>query len=318
MLNIINDSQFKHLILNSSSFWLNMLDEQANVVMWNTGAETISGYSADEVVGHQDIWTLLYPDEKYRLFIFDKALEIIEKGQELIDFETKITSKDGTKHYLSWNTHHLKDEDGNTISSIAIARDITNLKEYSVQLESLAEELKESNKKLTELSYIDALTNIPNRRAYTEKLDKELAVSLESDRELSLLMLDIDSFKEYNDKYGHELGDKALTRVANQVKAILQKETYFVARYGGEELVVILPDTSLEEAKSLSERVLHSILDLNIEHQYSPFNKVLTASIGIASTKNSSKHLVKHADEALYKAKKMGRNRAETYVLDAL
>ena len=313
MLNKMNDSEFKRLVISNASFWLNMLDENANVVMWNKGAEAISGYSAEEVLGHQGIWELLYPDEAYRHSIFSKAMDIIERGESLIDFETIITAKDGTEYDLSWNTQDLKDIDGKTVGSIAIARDVTSLKESSRKLESLAAELKKSNEKLTELSYIDALTNIPNRRAYEEKLNKELEASHCSGKELSLLMVDVDSFKEYNDLYGHELGDITLFRVANQIRAILDRKTDFVARYGGEELVLILPNTSLEEAKRLSESILQSIINLNIEHKHSPFNSVLTVSIGMASTNNSFNNLVRHADEALYVAKKKGRNKAEIY-----
>ncbi|GKT12510.1 MAG: two-component system, cell cycle response regulator [Thiomicrorhabdus sp.] len=314
MLNQINDADFKNLILSSGSFWLNMLDEQANVVMWNKGAEKISGYSADEVLGHQGIWELLYPDETYRLSIYSKVMEIIEKGEVLIDFETMIVSKDGNEHYLSWNTHNLKNESGDIIGSIAIGREITSIKEYSIQLELLATELKQSNEKLTDLSYVDALTSIANRRAYTEKLKNELEASHSSGRELSLLMIDIDFFKQYNDIYGHEQGDIALSRVASQIEAILYRQTDLVARYGGEEFVVILPFTSLEEGKKLAEKILQSIIGLDIEHKHSHFNKVLTVSVGIASTENSFEQLAKYADDALYDAKKRGRNRVVSYI----
>jgi len=313
MLDKLIDKEFQRIILKNTAMWLNMLDNEANVIMWNKGAEKISGYSKEEVLGNKEIWELLYPNEEYRTSIYNKALEIINSGEEIIDFETTITCKDGSKRTLSWNTHNMEDQSSNIIGSIAIARDVTRIKASEKQLKSLALELEESNQKLLELSYIDPLTCIPNRRAFEEKITDEILAAKRSGKELSFLMIDVDKFKEYNDTYGHENGDIALFRVCNQIRSVLPRNTDFIARYGGEEIVVILPYTRIEKTTLVAEKILQGILSLNIEHSYSKFNQTLTVSIGIASTKTGIDNVLTHADQALYKAKDKGRNRFEVF-----
>jgi len=317
MSNLLIDEEFQKIILNNTAMWLNMLDKDANVIMWNKAAEKISGYSKKEVLGNSNIWELLYPDEEYRTLIYNKALAIIDNGKEIIDFETTIISKDGSKKTLSWNTHNMEDKDKNIIGSLAIARDITKMKANEEQLRLLAFELEETNKKLLELSYVDQLTNIPNRRAYDERFTHELQATKRSGKEFSFLLIDIDNFKAYNDIYGHENGDIILFRVCNQIKNVLPRKTDFLARYGGEEIVVILSYTPLEEAQIIAKKILQCILDLNIEHSYSKYNQLLTVSIGVTSTKTCSENVVNNADQALYKAKKNGRNRFEVYSNDS-
>lgn len=128
MLDDLINKEFQRIILDSTAMWLNMLDKDANVIMWNKAAEKISGYNKLEVIGNCDIWELLYPDKEYRDSIYKKALNIIENGEVLTDFETTILCKDGTSKTLSWNTHDMKDQNDNVIGSIAIAIDITKIK----------------------------------------------------------------------------------------------------------------------------------------------------------------------------------------------
>ena len=313
MLNPLIDKEFQRIILKNTAMWLNMLDKDANVIMWNKAAEKISGYSKEEVLGKNNIWELLYPNEEYRTSIYNKALSIINSGEEIIDFETTIICKDASEKVLSWNTHNMEDKDKNIIGSLAIARDVTKMKANEKQLQLLADKLEESNKKLLELSYIDALTNIPNRRAYDEKIINEIQDTKRSGEEFCVFMIDIDNFKEYNDIYGHEDGDLALFRVSNQIRSILPRKTDFIARYGGEEIVVILSYTPLDKAEFIAEKILQSIIDLNIQHSFSKYNQHLTISIGVSSTRSGIENIVAHADQALYKAKENGRNRVETY-----
>ena len=313
MLDELINKEFQYMMLESSAFWLNMLDKNANVSLWNKAAENISGYYKEEVLGKATIWELLYPDEEYRTFIFAKALKIISNGQELIDFETTILTKHGRNVTLSWNTHNVKDLNGDIVGSIAIARDVTKIKEHEKQLEVLTKELEESNARLRELSYTDELTNIANRRAYDEKIKDELVSAQRSGKELSLCMIDIDLFKDYNDTYGHEKGDVVLFRVANEIKNTLLRKTDFLARYGGEEIVIVLPFTSLEQTKEIVTNILENIRALHIKHSVSEHSETLTISAGIASTTSGYDNLLSHADKALYRAKEKGRNRLEIY-----
>ncbi len=314
MLDELINKEFQRIMLNNTAMWLNMLDKDANVTMWNKAAEKISGYSEKEVLGHAEIWELLYPDEKYRTSIYNKALEVIRQGEELTDFETTILCKDGNNRTLSWNTHDMKDKSGEVIGSIAVARDVTELHASENKLKLLTLELEQSNKRLLQLSYLDQLTNIPNRRAYEEKITHEIETANRSGKPLSLLMIDIDHFKEYNDIYGHENGDVALYRVANQIRSTLPRKTDFLARYGGEEIVVILPFTSLDHATIVAEKIILDIRNLHIQHSFSTFNEILTVSIGVASTDTGIDNLLSHADLALYKAKECGRNNFQTHV----
>jgi PAS domain S-box-containing protein len=121
-------SQFRESIIENANVWLDVLDANANVVIWNKAAEEISGYSRDEVVGHGRIWEWLYPDEAYRKEITTKAAAIIENGAVVENFETTIRRKDGQTRIISWHSHNLTDERGTPIGSIALGRDFTDRK----------------------------------------------------------------------------------------------------------------------------------------------------------------------------------------------
>jgi PAS domain S-box-containing protein len=132
-------SQFQESIIDNANIWLNVLDVEENVLIWNKAAEEISGYSRDEVVGHGTIWEWLYPDKEYRNEIAAKASSIIERGELVEGFKTTILCKKGEKRVISWNSRNMVDENGNVIGSIALGRDITE----QLQLE---EQLRQSQK----------------------------------------------------------------------------------------------------------------------------------------------------------------------------
>ena len=164
---------------------------------------------------------------------------------------------------------------------------------------------------------MDALTGIPNRRSFTETLLKEFARSKRDVIPFSILMCDIDNFKGYNDTYGHAAGDECLRRVAQSIDQSLKRPTDFCARYGGEEFVVILPGTALEGAEHVAEGIRVSLEQKAIPHTGSPPFNVVTLSLGVASlTKGeelSHEDLISRADQALYQAKRMGRNRVQVF-----
>lgn len=305
--------ELHRVLLDSSAIWLNMLDNEAKVTIWNKAAEEISGYSKQEVLGKDNVWELLYPEEEYRTYILNEALQVIKQHKVLTDFETTIINKKGVPRTLLWNTHNVLNNLGDPIGSIALARDITDIKSNEQKLKSLTKALEKSNEQLRELSYMDPLTNIPNRRAYQERLEQEIKSCSRTEKPLSCLMIDIDFFKKYNDTYGHKKGDEALRKVAMQIKESLPRETDFISRYGGEEFAAFLPYTSIGNAKTVAEKILNAINKLNIEHKHSPFNHSLTVSIGIASTTTGDYDLIENADRALYEAKKEGRNRINFY-----
>jgi PAS domain S-box-containing protein len=157
-------NQFRETIIDNANVWLNVLDEKANVVIWNKAAEAMSGYSRKEVVGHGRIWEWLYPDEEYRNEITAKVRAIMEKGEVVEDFETRIKRKDGQTRIISWHSRNLLDENGNPVGSIALGRDATErrrmqeeLRRYSEQLERLVEERTRELRKSERLAAIGEL-----------------------------------------------------------------------------------------------------------------------------------------------------------------
>jgi len=131
---IMHLNQFLESVVENANVWLDVLDENGNVALWNKAAEKISGYSAEEVVGHGKIWEWLYPDEGYRKEITEKAAAIIKYGEVVEDFETIIRCKDGNIKIISWNSRNIVDSEGKPIGSIALGRDITARKEAEKEL----------------------------------------------------------------------------------------------------------------------------------------------------------------------------------------
>lgn len=163
------------------------------------------------------------------------------------------------------------------------------------------------------LAITDGLTGLYNRRYFQQSLEREFERAKRQKVNLSLLMVDIDKFKNINDTYGHQFGDKVIAEVSKIVKASLRRTDY-VARYGGEEIVAILPDTSLDRAVVPIER-LRAMVE-NTPFMYGDKNVKVTISAGIAgfsSDMATEKELVEHADRALYVAKESGRNRVELF-----
>jgi two-component system, cell cycle response regulator len=181
-----------------------------------------------------------------------------------------------------------------------------------LKIKKLQDDLKHSNELLLELSNTDHLTGLFNRRFMMEALDKEVHRSIRKGGTLSLIMLDIDHFKQVNDDFGHQQGDVVLKKVASQLQKELRSYDC-AARYGGEEFVAILPDSSLKESVFVADRIR---LAMQATKYNAPLDKLcLTVSLGVATfTKEqylSADGFIKLADDALYRAKANGRNRVE-------
>ena len=177
-----------------------------------------------------------------------------------------------------------------------------------------AEDISE---KLRALSTQDGLTGINNRRRFDEALYDEWYRAARQSSHLSLIICDIDKFKEYNDTHGHLAGDKCLTRIAHLIDDYARRTADVAARFGGEEFAIILPDTDDEDAKIIAEHMRVAIFDLALPHGVSSVADVVTASFGVHTTipeKNILPDiLIDYADKALYQAKGQGRNRVVTY-----
>jgi len=179
------------------------------------------------------------------------------------------------------------------------------------QLERVNRELEQSNKKLAQLSMTDSLTAIANRRHFDETYQREWATACRHHLNLSIIMLDVDYFKAYNDYYGHQQGDKCLQEIAKLLNKQFRRAGELVARYGGEEFVILLPRSQFTEVNKRIQTVIDALFYENIEHLKSQLQRV-TISAGIAHFKINKdipqNRLLKLADEALYQAKSEGKN----------
>lgn len=175
----------------------------------------------------------------------------------------------------------------------------------------LTRKLDSANRELTRLSAVDGLTGIANRRQFDEALLREWRRCLREREPLSLLMVDVDYFKQYNDGYGHQAGDECLKTVAATLRGKLRRPADIVARYGGEEFAAVLPDTAQEGAVRVAESMSSAIQQLGIPHEGSVFGS-LTVSVGVATLVplqvEGLPRLLGAADWALYEAKREGRN----------
>jgi diguanylate cyclase (GGDEF)-like protein len=185
---------------------------------------------------------------------------------------------------------------------------------HSALLE-LQQQLKEANERLSELSVRDGLTGLYNRRHFDAALDTELRRAARNSKPMSLLMIDIDSFKALNDSYGHQRGDDCLRRVARLLEAQPRRGYDVVARYGGEEFVLLLPDADHHVAHSMAESIRQGVYELGIENLGSAVADVVTISIGVCCQNpyfgEDAEKFIREADLALYAAKRLGRNRVE-------
>lgn len=174
-------------------------------------------------------------------------------------------------------------------------------------------ELKRHRDYLEGISYLDGLTGIPNRRKFNEYLLFYCDISNREKTPISMIMMDIDHFKLYNDHYGHQEGDTCLIRIAKALSEVPVDKADFVARFGGEEFACILPNKTREEAMTLAEKLRLAVADLKIPHETSLVEPFVTISLGVASVIPSGdpvcKDLVRAADEALYRSKESGRNK---------
>jgi len=239
------------------------------------------------------------------------AAKIVSPDVQNSPATIRMRKKDGSAAWMEINARLVRDSaTGEAREVVLIMRDVT--------------ERKVLEERLAGLALTDGLTGLWNRRAFDDALEREWKRTTREGPQISLLLLDLDHFKEFNDQYGHQVGDDCLRAVAVAIKGAV-RATDTVARYGGEEIAIILPSTDTAGASEVAEKVRSAVESLRLTHLGNPEgNGWMTASIGAATalaryggTTSKPEGLLQAADNALYKAKHGGRNRVETALLVA-
>ena len=268
------------------------------------------GYSADEMVGRSISEFLDEP-----LVSHDALFDHGRPGVELAACEVRLRRKDGGELWATVNASALHDADGRVIGTLALVADITDLKHAEQSLRASQERLMEAVCQLQGMASKDQLTGLDNRGTFDQRLDEEWRRASRSTSDLSLVLIDIDCFKLYNDSLGHPAGDECLRQVAQALSQCSQRPGDVVARYGGEEFGVILPGADSASAAKIAETTRSAVVSLRIAHPKSPVADHVTLSLGVASVVPGARvrvpSLVAAADKALYRAKSNGRDRVE-------
>ncbi|MCP8897772.1 diguanylate cyclase domain-containing protein [Gilvimarinus xylanilyticus] len=181
------------------------------------------------------------------------------------------------------------------------------------RIADMRDQLNRLNGELEALSQLDSLTQVLNRRTFNEQAEQQWLLAGRKQTPTCALMIDVDHFKLYNDHYGHPAGDVCLKQVTDAIKSCLHRPFDLLGRYGGEEFVVLLPETDAQGAERVCQCIKKAVAQLDIEHQMSPVERRVTVSIGVAGCAHprgySLENVIKSADRALYRAKHTGRNR---------
>lgn len=266
-------------------------DPGPEIVYVNQAFTELTGYSKDDVIGKNPrILQSHGTDEETK----KKIREGLEQKTP-VRVTIKNYSKTGEEYWLDLSVLPLKNKEGEVTHFVAIERDVT--------------EQKNIEKKLLFLSKTDPLTALLNRRSFEEILENELSRFKRSDEIYSLLMFDIDNFKQINDNYGHAVGDTVIQTIAKSCQSILRLQDK-AARIGGEEFCVILPSTTKNVALAVAEKLRENVANLCIPTTNEDIR--ITISLGVSEIEEGdSEHtaIIKRADEKMYEAKKSGKNR---------
>ena len=264
--------------------------------------EDLLGWAPDSWISAQDWADRIHAEDR------DWAVNFcIAQSKAGMDHEAdyRALKKNGDYVWIRDVVHVVRRDDGSVDSLVGFMFDISERKRTEEQLAALRRELEE-------LSFKDGLTGVANRRRFDAVMENEWTHACRNKQPLSLLLLDIDFFKQYNDCYGHLEGDQCLKRVAKLITLAAERPRDFVARFGGEEFVVVLPNTNETEAYKTASRCRDLIAGEHIPHDGSQISKYVTASIGIGTfvpeCGDEAQTFIKLTDQRLYAAKQRGRN----------
>ncbi len=299
---IVNDLVYKTLIESTLAIpWS---------IDWGTKNFSYIGPQIEKVLGwKQDSWRTV-EDWAMRMHENDRAWVVdfcVAQSISGVDHEAdyRALTINGEYIWIRDVVHVVRKPNGEVDSLVGFMFDISERKKQEQELEIL-------KKQLEEYSYQDGLTGIANRRFFEDSYQREWLNAQREQQPLTLILLDIDYFKQYNDHNGHLLGDACLKQIAQILKKSVSRPRDLVARFGGEEFILILPDTTQASAIEVVERILQSIRTADICHSTSPLDQRLSVSLGvktiIPTQKNDKMTFLKEVDQNLYLAKERGRN----------
>ncbi|MER3559094.1 MAG: hypothetical protein C4336_06345 [Armatimonadota bacterium] len=271
-------------------------DHEGVLHEWNQAAEQLYGYTKGEVLFRSMFEKVFRGESAVRM---GELMRMVLTGSVLNGIESEDYDAEGRRHYVLRGVFPLRNPAGEVVGGLVV--DVTDRVEYEQQLRLM-------NEQLQNLAITDGLTGLKNHRAFQDFLEQEFQRAQRYRTSLSLILMDVDRFKQYNDTFGHQAGDEVLKKVAH-ILCFHARQSDFVVRYGGEEFVVVLPNTDLEDALRVAERFRYAI-----EHAQWDLRPV-TGSFGVATrtdTMQTRQELIEQVDQALYQAKHTGRNRVCT------
>ena len=302
---VVMESAVAHLItsqvFNASNDGIWAINKNHKIIQVNKKLLHLYDKKVEEVIGGKctDFFPESCPLEN------DCPWDSIKKGKPVVEQERTLTIPSGERLMFRVDFTPLSDLEGKIIGLVETFNDITEIKRAE-------EALQHANKKLEVLASEDGLTKLANRRRFDAYLESEWRRQKRARMPISLIMCDVDYFKNYNDTYGHQAGDICLATIADVIKKSLNRVSDMCARYGGEEFVIILSETDISGARYIIEQIRSSLEEKNIPHSKSDAAPYVTISCGIASTipQNDIKPetLIEAADKMLYLAKQQGRN----------
>ena len=291
------------LIAEHSTDVITLRDMDGTLRYVSPSITDLLGWSPQELVGHAADDILVAND---RQVVARGIAALVDRQTERITETLRARRRDGGEVWIETHARLATDpRDGAVIGVVTNIRDITERKQIEERLERAAADL-------AVIAATDSLTSLPNRRSFDAALAKEWRRALRENAHLSLLMIDADTFKGYNDHYGHQNGDEALRAIAACIQTSIRRASDHAARYGGEEFTVLLPATDGNGAAALADSIRRRVAALDLPHETSPLGRI-TVTIGVSSIiphrDAEPAGLVAEADFALYEAKRAGRNR---------
>jgi diguanylate cyclase (GGDEF)-like protein/PAS domain S-box-containing protein len=305
-------------IFDTANIGISITDADGKYVMFNDWWSGKLDYDNEEIQSLTNIDITHPEDKEASKRLFDK---VVNGDIDRYRLEKRFVRKDGSFFWADASVSAIKDKNGAVTNVVAMVADITERKDAERQVQELVLELASEKDCALEKAKTDGLTGLANRRYFDDTLRTELLRLTRSNGILSLIMVDIDHFKKFNDSYGHVAGDDCLRKVASALQHTVWRAPDTVARYGGEEFAIILPDTESHGAALLAERIRKSVEELGIPYLVAGAAGYVTISLGFVTVPAASlakpEEAVALADSALYAAKDNGRNRVEMAVFPA-